>query len=62
MFKSLTWKSRKGNYNIHPCVEVEEYWSDGATRLRICPSDSDPSGGFPVCECGMRIVEFELSF
>ncbi len=23
--------------------------------MRICPSDSHPSGGFPVSDCGLRI-------
>ncbi len=23
--------------------------------MRICPSDSHPSGGFPVADCGLRI-------
>jgi hypothetical protein len=33
---------------------VLEHWSIGTAQLRICPSDSHPSGGFPVWECGLR--------
>jgi hypothetical protein len=43
-------------------IGVLESWSVGATRLRICPSDSHPSGGFPVWECGMRNADFGLQF
>ena len=36
-------------------------WED--CGLRICPSDSHPSGGFPVSDCGFKnrgIKEFKF--